>query len=197
MQKHRIKTPLLALFFCCVMLTTSGCETGHLWSMYSLGFTKRDAYLDNLADARDTMANIARDVAPVAVVEAKLAKEQRKVLNRADEALELFRAQLKTARRIGNSWLTQWQSTPGKFNASGYTAEQVSQDFSVLIRHANEIADQLHQQLRKPKATDVKALMQHIRAANTWVDAVNQHVTWLESGDSGYPINNTSASSDG
>lgn len=188
MLKGLLKTTPQALLLSVVLLFTSGCETGHLWSMYSLGFTKRDAYIDNISDARDTLANISTMIAPVVATEAKLVKEQRKVLNRADEGLELFRSQMKTANRLGKSWLKQWQQKPAGFKAEGYDAEQVQSEFGVLISQADEIADQLHQQLRKPKAADVKALLLHIQAANSWVDAINQHVTWLETSDSGYPI---------
>lgn len=177
---------LLVLGWLSVLM--AGCETTHFLNLYSLGFTKRDAYIDNLSDARDTLSDLAAIISPVASTEATLEKKQRKKLNQADEALDTFRKQLKISYKIGNSWLQRWQTKPQKFKANGYTADQVVAEFDVLQKQALEIADQLHKQLKKPKAADAKALLQHIEAADSWADAVNQHVAWLETSESGYPV---------
>ena len=65
---------------------------------------------------------------------------------------------------------------------------EVKTSQQLLLKQARDIAEQMHGQMRKPKAVDLAALLVHIEAAQNWLVSVDQHVDWLESSDSGYPI---------
>lgn len=177
-----------SVFAVILCLLISGCETGHLWSLYSLGFTKRDAYLDNLSDARDTLEGIVERIKPVVTTEAALDKPQRKVINSADEKLKLFSKQIKTTDRIGSGWIKQWTNKPQQFVEQEFTLQEAETSQRMLLTQARKIAKQFHLQLKKPKAVDLDALLVHMQAATIWVDAVNKHIAWIESSESGYPI---------
>jgi len=165
----------------------SACETGHMWSMYSLGFTKRDAYLDNLADARDTLSDIYASLLPVAESDQMLEKAQIKAMHAADESLQLMQKQLATSNRIGKDWLLQWRDRPEKFQSDAFAYDTVNRERKLLMSQADEIIAQLHAQIKRPKRVDRPVLVSHLTAAKAWIDSVNNHVQWLESSDTGYP----------
>lgn len=178
---------LLSVLFFSLLL--AACETGHLWSLYSLGFTKRDAYLDNLADARDTLAEVVQQLQPLSS-EDMLNKPQRKTVHSADDLLKRFNKQVNTTERIGSSWIKAWQRAPSKYIEQGISVQQAAVAQSELLATAQSLSSELHRQIKKPKTVDLPRLAHQLTVASAWLLAVEEHLEWIEASASGYPADN-------
>ncbi|WP_317932156.1 hypothetical protein [Halioxenophilus sp. WMMB6] len=165
------------------MLLLAGCETGHLLSLYSLGFQKRDVYLDNLADARDAMRYCVARLAPAVAADS----EVKKAIKRCDESTAEFASKLKTSNRVAKDWLGDWHKHPEEFQSGKASVVEVETEQRLLLQQGRQLAESLNDG-RKNLDRGVAIAPGWLAEAEAWLAAANQHIIWLESSNSGYPV---------
>ncbi len=167
----------------------SGCETGHLWSLYSLGFTERDAYIDNLGDARDSLGRVVEELEHLASSAQATDTRKSNQLRDLTAQIKTFRRQLSTSQNAAGDWLRHWQSRPDKYHSNGYTAEQVQTQLASIDASAKTLVTDFKDLARLAKTGFLPTTAQWREDAQQWLATVNEHLFWLESDDSGYPKN--------
>ena len=166
----------------------AGCETGHLWSLYSLGFTERDAYIDSLGDARDTLRELQQEVELLSAAELDPDTNKSRELRKQSFHLKSFRRQLKTSRNASGDWLRHWRSAPNKYHTQSYDVNQAVVRIATIESQAQVVIKDFKSLTKLAKTGFFPATEPWLQQAQAWLEHVNQHLDWLESDESGYPI---------
>lgn len=168
-------------------LSLVGCESGHLWSLYSLGFTERDAYIDTLGDARDSLRNLVEDVEQISVSQQLGDGEKARQLRNMRSEVKNFKRELSTSRNAAGDWFRHWSSRPEKYLSNHYSREQAEEKSADIQAQAKLLIQEYKALASLAKTGFYPTTADWQQQARSWLQAANDFLSWLETDDSGYP----------
>lgn len=176
-----------------LVLVLGGCETGHLWSLYSLGYSKRDAYVNSLSDARDALQACMQHLSALSDdnqapaqdghARAQLPQNEQN-LQQAKAALDSFNHHLRYSNRIANDWLPNWQRHPQKFH-QGLAPTEVARSQSSINKQGNLLASRLAVILDHLERENAAL---GVAEADAWQSQAEQFLQTLAATDAGYRL---------
>ncbi|GAB2197901.1 hypothetical protein [Sessilibacter sp. MAH4] len=161
----------------------SGCETGYIWSLESLGFQRQEIYINSLGNYQDELTAAERIVVQCSDASAQ-ADTCTKELKSAAKALQ---KQTDSFKRAGKLWFRS-ESKSQEFDETGSLKQQMA-DINNAADSVIEKAVAIRKQLKRDKSeqnTVTDALNEEFGLLHTQMIELNQKVDdltfWIEAG---------------
>lgn len=182
-EAYRVENMSRWFVLLCV-ICLSGCETGYIWSLESLGFQHQEIYINSLGNYQDQLTAAERIVVQCSDASAEV-KTCIKDLKSATTDLQ---KQSSFFKRAGKLWFRSESKSTQDFDASGSLNQQmadINKSADSIVEKTASIRKQL-KKLQSDKTNSTNTISEEFSLLHTQMIELNQKVDdltfWIEAG---------------